>query len=110
MADVPDDKTATDFTLLYAASSSSKPFTLFPKGAIQFNSNASSMYFISSPLICGEDRKILSLCGTQSLLDYFSWYTDYSYVIRYIFCYDRSSANFTFRTNFFPRYNSACRT
>src|SRR5699024_9330197 len=55
--------TVSSYIELQFASSCSKPSTLFPSGAIQLRSNASSMYFCSFPLMCGEERKIRSfLC------------------------------------------------
>src|SRR5699024_922678 len=52
--------TVSSYIELQFASSCSKPSTLFPSGAIQLRSNASSMYFCSFPLMCGEERKIRS--------------------------------------------------
>src|SRR5699024_787548 len=87
MAAVPDDKTATLEILLYVASSVSKPSTLFPKGAIQFKSNASFMYFCSFPLLCGDDSTILCPSGILSLLNNFFRYSNYSNFAWNIFSY-----------------------
>src|SRR5699024_507133 len=59
IAAVPDDTIEALLTLLYSSSPLSKALTLLPKGAIQFKSNASCMYFCSFPLMCGGERKIL---------------------------------------------------
>ena len=58
IAAVPEVRAATCLIFRYSANSFSNAVTFGPKGAIQLVLKASLIYFISLPLICGDDSQI----------------------------------------------------